>query len=306
MTQKRTIHTDNGELAFPLFIPVTTFGKKYPLDDLIRPYLPRLAQAVLVSHHYAKQMKPDERPSIPVLVDSGGFASLFENSRLVERDGLGVLKITGETGTEEIDPASVLDFQEEVADIAFTLDFPIPPHMENDRKEADRRQALTVHNALWALENRRRQTMPLYASIQAWDEESARRGARQLAGKGFDGFALGGMVPRLSNFKKVLSIVRAVREEVGDAPLHVFGIGKPELIKVLFKLGVDSVDSSSYVKFAAQGKLWGNDNQVLLDPSPMDRLHLALSNLAMATGASLPLSAHRPLFTAFAHRASVN
>lgn len=306
MKTQRSLLTEHGTLVFPLFIPVTTFGKKYPLDGLIRPYLPRLAQAVLVSYHYAKQMAVNERPQIPLMVDSGGFASLFDNTRLIEKEGLGILEISGENGIEEITPCSVLDFQEEVADIAFTLDFPIPPQLESNREEADRRLSLTVQNALWALENRRRKTMPLFASIQAWDEESARKSARSLAGKGFDGFALGGMVPRLQNFKKVLSIVRTIREEIGQTPLHVFGIGKPELISVLFRIGVDSVDSSSYVKYAAQGMLWGKETTVILDPSPMDRLHLALSNLAMATGTSLPLSAQRPLFSAFSNRPLVS
>ena len=29
------------KLQLPTFFPVTTFGNKYPLDRLIRPYLPR-------------------------------------------------------------------------------------------------------------------------------------------------------------------------------------------------------------------------------------------------------------------------
>jgi len=77
-TLPRQLKTAHGTIRLPAFVPVTTFGKKYPLDDLVRPYLPRLASAAMVSFHYARQMK--ERPSLPLFIDSGGFASLFENA----------------------------------------------------------------------------------------------------------------------------------------------------------------------------------------------------------------------------------
>ena len=161
----RTLDTRAGTINFPAFIPVTTFGDKYPLDDLIRPYLPRFAQAVMVSRHYAKDMTAENRPRAPVFIDSGGFAALFKNATVKERNGLGVISIETDGEPELIDPASVLDFQEQAADVAFTLDFPIPP--ATDANEAKRRFELTIRNAHWALDNRRRRDLPLYACIQA-------------------------------------------------------------------------------------------------------------------------------------------
>lgn len=167
---RRHLKTAHGIIRYPAYIPVTTFGKKYPLDGLIQPYLPRLSQAVMVSLHYARQMK--QRPGLPLLIDSGGFAALFEGARVIEEQGLGVLEVPVEDGTERLHPMDVLDFQENNADLAFTLDFPIPP--KTDPAEAARRQELTIANALWALNNRRRGgDLPLFACIQAWDEKSA-------------------------------------------------------------------------------------------------------------------------------------
>lgn len=77
----KSLTTPSGTIRFPAYVPVTTFGGKYPLDALIQPYLPRLAQVVMVSHHYALQMK--ERPRLPLMIDSGGFAALFEGIRAV-------------------------------------------------------------------------------------------------------------------------------------------------------------------------------------------------------------------------------
>lgn len=285
-TETRVLETASGTIRFPAYIPVTTFGDKYPLDGLIQPYLPRLSQAVMVSHHYAKQMK--KRPRLPLLIDSGGFAALFEGSVIHERNGLGVLEVANEDATEVLHPKDVLEFQEQHADVAFTLDFPIPP--DTDRAEAERRQRLTVANAIWAIENRRRREMRLYACIQAWDNGSAADCAGKLAQLPFDGFAIGGLVPRSRDWNAIASIIAGVQLEIGERPLHVFGLGKPETTARLFEMGVDSVDSSSYVKLAADGRLWSRPDYRLEDPATTDLLHLAIRNLATATQTALPLS----------------
>lgn len=290
----RVLATRSGTIRFPAYVPVTTFGDKYPLDDLVRPYLPRLAPAVMVSFHYARQMR-ESAPSLPFLVDSGGFASLFVGARVVASGKLGVVEISRDDGKENIHPRDVLDLQEKVADVAFTLDFPIPPGME--RGEARRRLELTIANAHWALVNRRRKDLPLFACVQAWDVPSACECARAYADAHFDGIAIGGLVPRAHDLVNVLKIVESVREEISDRPLHVFGLGKPEMAEALYGVGVDSVDSSSYVQLAADGRLWGNPDYKIKDPSPTDRLHLALCNLATATGRALPLSASKLVFS---------
>lgn len=298
----RALSTRRGTIRFPTYVPVTTFGGKYPLDDLVRPYLSRLAPAMMVSFHYARQM--EGAPRLPLLVDSGGFASLFSGARVVSSGELGVLEVDRDDKTETVHPRDVLDLQEKVSDVAFTLDFPIPVAM--DEAEARRRLELTVANAHWALANRRRRDMPLFACVQAWDAASARECARSYADAPFDGVAIGGMVPRASDLPRVLSIVEAVREEIGERPLHVFGLGEPRIVSTLFEAGVDSVDSSSYVQLAAQGRLWNNPAYHVKDPSATDRLHLALCNLALATGRALPLSAANLMFTTQAleyHRA---
>lgn len=275
----RFLETPSGRIEFPAYIPVTTFGDRYPLDRLIQPYLPRLAKAVMVSHHYAKQMK--QRPRLPVLIDSGGFAALFEGSVIHEEDGLGVLETNLNDQRELLSPMQVLEFQEEHADVAFTLDFPIPPGTK--AYEANRRQKLSIDNAIWALENRRRREMRLYACIQAWDGASAAKCASELAKKPFDGFAIGGLVPRARNIDLIEKIVAAVLGEIDGRPLHVFGLGKPETTKALFCMGVDSVDSSAYVRLAIEGKLWSDPAFQIADIATAESLRLALFNLATAS-----------------------
>jgi tRNA-guanine family transglycosylase len=282
---ERFLETPSGRISFPAYVPVTTFGDRYPLDKLIQPYLPRLAKAVMVSLHYAKQMK--QRPRLPLFIDSGGFAALFEGSVIHEENSLGILETNLNGQQERLSPLEVLEFQEEHADVAFTLDFPIPPGTE--AYEAHRRQKLSVENAIWAIENRRRKDMCLYACLQAWDSSSAAKCAAELAKKPFDGFAIGGLVPRARNMELIESIVSAVMAEIDGRPLHVFGLGKPETTQRLFTIGVDSVDSSSYVKLAADGRKWSDRGFRLEDPSTPELLQLAIANLATASCRQLPL-----------------
>jgi len=289
----RILQTRRGPIRLPVFVPVTTFGDRYPLDRLIRPYLPRLAHAMLVSYPFAKGVKPEEI-RLPLFVDSGGFASLFETSTIVEDSGLGVLHTRQDDVEDTVHPRHVLDLQEGLADVAFPLDFPIPPGM--DEAQARRRFDLTIANAVWALDNRRRRDLLLFGVVQAWDADTARESARTLARRQFDGFAIGGMVPRARDLALVRAMVEAVRGEIGDRPLHVFGLGKPDVVRQLFEWGVDSVDSSSYVKLAADGKVWGDDQFHLPDATVPERLNLALCNLATAAGRSLPLAASRLVF----------
>ena len=269
-----SLKTTKGEIPFPAYIPVTTYGSKYPLDKLIQPYLPRLAPAVMVSHYYAQEMTI--KPRIPLMIDSGGFALLFEGNHIQEQNGLGCLVINKEDETELLTPWDVLDFQEKYANVAFTLDFPIPPKTEI--KEARLRQKLTIINSIWALENRRRKDMLLYAVIQGWDTKSIRNCAKQYQDKTFDGVALGGMVPRARNREFVLECVKTVREILPNLPLHVFGMGNPDFLPELYLAGVNSTDSSSYVKAAADDHSWWHGKKIICILNT-DRLKLAIQNL---------------------------
>jgi helicase len=88
----------------------------------------------------------------------------------------------------------------------------------------------------------------------------------------------------------VLNIVAKIRAIHPDLPLHVFGLGQPHIVKEVFEAGADSIDSSAYVKLAAEGRTWGEKrihNKVI---TPTQRMHIALCNLANATQKSIPLS----------------
>jgi helicase len=244
----KSLTVSGGILKLPTFLPVTTFGGRYPLDSIARPYLREIFPAIMVSHFYALPMK--ERWPQPTFVDSGGFASLFAGSTIVDLGDRSGIQTEGGSVT---DPAQVLELQKERADIGATLDFIVSPDM--DETEATLRQNLTIQNALWALHRWDDDgSFHLFASLQAWDAPSATRIVDRLAEHPFTGFALGGMVPRIRTPQIIYEIVSAIRRIDSERPLHVFGVGNPSLVKALFDHGVDSTDSSSYIKYAASRK----------------------------------------------------
>ncbi|GGJ47893.1 hypothetical protein [Deinococcus roseus] len=254
------------------FIPVTTFGPRYPLDDLIRPYLPRLVDTVMVSYQYALQMSPEKRPPLALMVDSGGFVSRRSDARLIPMHDRAAIQV----GSELLTPEEVLSFQEAHADTAFTLDFMLTPELS--ARERRKRCEWTVTNAVWAKQNQQHSSMKLYASLQACCAHTAREAAKTYRDAGFDGIGVGGLVPRLNDKTELRTLLEPVLEEAGDLPVHAFGLGSPKLLLLLQEIGVHSADSSSFVQWAASGENWqGKVPQGHL--SPHGRMHLALQNL---------------------------
>lgn len=307
------VETARGSVRFPAYMPVTTFGGTYPVDQLIQPFLPRFADMMMVAYHWAIQMPPRHDAVLPVFVDSGGFACLLPGSRIeVRADGTGCIVCVGaqaygdrpgddgavaaEDDTQEcervgddgedasesrITPEGVLELQEAVADFGATLDFPIPVH-GIDEAERRRRVDLTLANARWAF-GREARCARMFASVQGWDIASYEACARQMVSMGYRDLAIGGLVPRLKDRAAVKAICSAVKAvaPVGGL-LHAFGVGEPDLVRLLFDLGVTSVDSSSYVRSAVSGRRW-DGGDVVQDPTPLERAHCALMNLEHAS-----------------------
>ncbi|MGG6262818.1 tRNA-guanine transglycosylase [Leptolyngbya sp. AN03gr2] len=289
----RTLFTDRGTIKFPCVLPVTTLGQRYSqTDNLVRPFLKHIASGAMSNTYYAQKMKPDQHPGCPLWLDSGGFALLkYSNASVkVQQHTAGgqrwilgniVLPDENQDSTQVITPSKVLSTQSRLADVALTLDLPCPPSLE--RSEANRRIELSKTNALWA--KNYCQTIPLYAVIPVWDISSSVALAKCYTEAQFDGIAIGGLIPRLRDIEFVIELVKNIRNTT-NLPLHALGIGTPSLIKLMFELGIDSTDSSSYVKHAANGKCWSNPNAEFKSPSPLERRDMALLNLITATQAS--------------------
>jgi len=245
----------------------------------------------MISYPYAKQANPDQwkRISSCVMLDSGGFASLFSNATIVESEGLGTLVI--ETGGSKniLTPHQVLALQQEIADIGIPLDFLVTEAMSSE--EVERRQRLTRVNALWAL-SQMQPPLKLFAPIQALTLVDAQRQAHEYLEAGFIGLSLGGMVPRMRSpegWDAIVDFATALRQMSDTAVLHVLGSGQPQLVQRLADAGVDLVDSSSWVRAAVDGISWRRAESVP-DLSDLEAIGIAIDNLQIGRAALLQQS----------------
>ncbi|WP_168216304.1 tRNA-guanine transglycosylase [Halorussus halobius] len=201
----------------------------------------------------------------PLFVDSGGF-------KLMNSTTFG--QPPEEGGSENdwgiyTNPESILKLQLDYgADIVATLDFPIPQNL--NKEEATERMERSIDNAVeclqllnddekleeWGVEK----TPSVYVAIHGHSYEDVNWYVSKFLDRAeeldeaFEGFALGSLVP-LSNSPDVLvDIVQGARDAIpeeryDDIALHVFGISG-RLCPLLSLLGVDTFDSSNYLKAA--------------------------------------------------------
>jgi len=220
-----------------------------PLKDLF-PGLISSTQVihnnVLISAYYAlKMMHHDLRgqlnmgSKVNLFIDSGGYQLM-----------------TKQFQAKPIDVIDILRYQERSgANVAATLDFPFRPD-KTSLWEGWRRIEITMKYAITALKNREKTDMKLYAAVHGWDLLSAKKVAEVLSRHDFDGYALGAPEPKnyaMSTSKyllKLTQMIYAVKEAIGEKPLHVFGISNFPSIYILAALGVSSFDSLRYLHSA--------------------------------------------------------
>jgi tRNA-guanine family transglycosylase len=134
------------------------------------------------------------------------------------------------------------------ADIASTLDFPIKIN-----KPSPNDISLNTVNAVRAAKLRNDNQMLLFASIHGNDPIIIRNIVRYLNRKAdFDGFALGSLMPIYANYSLLIDLILALRREVPTKIIHVYGLAGPIISQLLAFLGVDTMDSASFVISASK------------------------------------------------------
>jgi len=198
----------------------------------------------------------------PLFVDSGGFKLL--NSRM-----FGENKNSGSENEWDIytTPESILDLQLAYgADIVATLDYPIPPNLQ--KNEAMQRMRDSIDNAVECLQllDDREEDPAVYVAIHGHDYDMINWYVGRFLDRidqldnietSFEGFAVGSLVPLRDDVETLVDIVQGAKDAIpenrrDDLGLHVFGVGG-QFCSLLALLGVDSFDSSTYVR-AAQYK----------------------------------------------------
>ena len=218
----------------------------------------------------------------PLFVDSGGF-------KLLNSDTFGDKP---EDGGDDNDwsiytnPESILNLQLDYgADIIATLDYPIPPNLNDE--ETTQRMEDSIESAIRCLELLEDEEDPpaVYVAIHGHDYETINwyvgtfLDRTEHLDKSFEGFAIGSLVPLRTNVETLVDIVQGAKDaipedRVDDLGLHLFGISG-KFTALLALLGADSFDSSTYMR-AAQFKKFINrelgvtDHATVRNPNASD------------------------------------
>ena len=241
--RQRTLDTPHGNIETPVLFPVRNIGKRS--SDNTPEYtdtIPDL-QTAMVNARAIRQRDPQwnrllngatlrQEMDVPketvLFADSGGFDF--------------------QTGDVDTTPVRTLETQRRIgADILGTIDRPVS--REHRDKENQRRISESTEYALEASDEHDGEEL-LFGSVHGLDPETVQNNIRYLERNGdFDGYALGSLVPVRTDYKKVTSLILAARR-VTDKHLHVYGLGGLVYQPLLLYLGVDSFDSSAFIRSA--------------------------------------------------------
>ena len=188
-----------------------------------------------------------------VFADSGGFKFLNNPS------------VNGSDFQINMDQETVYEMQQSMGgDIIVNLDHPIAPDdTHDDRVRKANETAKNVHKFLTLTQDfSGAQYLTLhgynYSMMMEYLEIITDSVPMGILREGFDGIALGSLVPKKDNRDALIRAVtdcKEVMEEwnISDWPLHVLGISS-RATPILAALGVDSFDSSTHLHNAINGK----------------------------------------------------
>lgn len=239
--RERTLETPHGTLETPVLFPVRNVGKRSSdntpeyadsIPDLntgmvnTRAIRQRPPQWERIQSGASLREEMDVPPDTVLFADSGGFD--FSEEQV------------------DITPEETHEAQRAIdADIFGTVDLPLS--RKNRPAENQRRIDKSTEHAIRASEIHDGDEL-LFASVHGYDPETVRNTVQYLDANGeFDGFALGSMVPIRTDYKKVTKLILSARQAT-DKHLHVYGLGGLVYQPLLLYLGVDSFDSTAFIR----------------------------------------------------------
>jgi len=243
--RQRKLDTPHGKLQTPVLFPVSNVGKRSTdntpeYTDSIPDLSTAMVNARAIRNREAQWNRLQDGATLReemgvtddtiIFADSGGFD--FHNKEI------------------DTTPAKTLETQRELgADIFGTVDAPLS--RENRQVVNQQRISHSIDLALEASDAHDGDET-LLASVHGYDPSTVQNSIRHLERYGdFDGYAVGSLVPIRTDYEKVTKIILAARRAT-DKHLHVYGLGGITYQPLLLYIGVDSFDSSAFVRSAAK------------------------------------------------------
>ena len=299
------ITTDHGQIQTPIFMPVGTLGS---VKALHIPELKTEVKAqIILGNTYHLYLRPglevlEQAGGLhkfngwdrPILTDSGGFQvfSLSGNRKLTEEGAHFRSHIDG--SKHLFTPERVMDIQRIIgADIMMAFD-ECPPG-DSDFRYAKNSLDLTERwldrciKRVNETEGKYGYHQTLFPIVQGCTyPELRRRAAHNIAEKGADGNAIGGLAVGEPT-EKMYEMIEVVNEILPkDKPRYLMGVGTPANILEGIERGVDMFDCVMPTRNGRNGMLftkdgimnmrnkkWANDfSPIQIDgPSEVDRIY---------------------------------
>ncbi len=243
------LHTPHGRIQTPALLPVINpHFKEVTASELARTYG---FSAVITNSYIIRRSLELRKPAVekgvhrllgfdgPVMTDSG----TFQQHRY---------------GDVEATNAEMVSFQLEIgSDIVTPLDLFTEPDEPPAKAEADWQQTFARYKEAFSIPNPHGSL--LACTVHGGSHMALRRrSAEDLAGLPPSVHPIGGIVPIMEGERYALltDIIATSKAALNPSrPVHLFGAGHPLVIPLAVLLGCDLFDSSSYAKYAKDGRM---------------------------------------------------
>lgn len=120
-----------------------------------------------------------------------------------------------------------------------------------DENERDRRYRITMENGINFIKGHRQKGYAFepIGAVQGWDPQSYAEMAEEFQKQGYRYIALGSLV-RSRNEEIIATVDEVNKTRQKDTRLHVFGVGRKDLIKPFLERNVTSVDNAGILRQA--------------------------------------------------------
>jgi len=241
-------HTSHGDLETPVLLPVINPN----LDDclsskeIVRTFRPQ----ALMTNSYIIYKSPNLREKA---LKSGVHGLLDYDGVVMTDSGTFQMYVYGGV---DVTPDEIVDFQREMgSDILTMLDLFTKPDEDRAKANSDIEENLLRAEAA----SRRKGKSALAGTIQGGMFPDLRqRCAQQMSRLDCDVHPIGGVVPIMENYwyRTLAEVIIAAKQGLTpERPVHLFGAGHPMVFPLAAALGCDMFDSSSYAKYAQQGRM---------------------------------------------------
>ncbi len=283
------IATPHGRVQTPAFMPV---GTQATVKALKPETVAATGAEILLGNTYHLMLRPGaERIAAlgglhafmnwdkPILTDSGGF-QVMSLSALRKIDEQGVTFRSHLDGQLVVlTPERAVEIQALLgADIAMQLDECV--RLPAERATIERAMQLSLR---WAERCKRAfagaaQGRALFGIVQGGDDPALRvASARELAGLGFQGYAIGGLAVGEPQAVMLAMIETVVPHLPGDRPRYLMGVGTPDDLVEAVARGIDMFDCVLPTRNGRHGLAYTRFGPINLknarhadDPRPLD------------------------------------